>query len=214
MLGRVGFIPRLLLVQNGSDALSKRADVGTTNPDAASAGGGDGDIPPKTRRQAATSDRNVSPDARLTIDVTDATLAALSSGGSGSSAGFEAFLAASDALEVKLAAEVRGNLLVLDAAQVQTTTGAQTETRRSDLALALYVIPEGMVVPANLGDVPEADLIKTFGLIRLGEVDLGQRVTQTDLATGIVTVAKDTAQTGVPQILSNRGIVTSTAVLR
>ncbi len=149
-------------------------------------------------------------DALLTIDISNATLETLATDPNAPDDGFTAFLDSGDTLEVNLGDDVAGTLFVVDIADV--TLGSGTDPDQSFLSRAIYILPEGVTPPAEITAETEDALIESLGLIRLGEIDLGQLVTRTDPNNGEITILEDTRQSVLPQVISNRAITTDQAV--
>jgi hypothetical protein len=149
-------------------------------------------------------------DEVITIDISGATLETLATDPDAPEDGFTAFLDSGDTLEVNLADDVEGSLFVLDIAAV--TLGVGTDPDQTFLSRAIYILPEGVTPPADITATTEEALIAELGLIRLGEIDLGQLVTRTDPNTGEITILEDTRQEIALQVISNRTITTDQAV--
>ncbi|PWK59490.1 hypothetical protein [Roseicyclus mahoneyensis] len=149
-------------------------------------------------------------DALITIDISNASLETLATDPDAPEDGFTAFLDSGDTLEIILADDVEGSLFVLDIANV--ALGAGTDPDQTFLSRAIYILPEGVTPPADITATTEEALIAELGLIRLGEIDLGQLVTRTDPNTGEITILEDTRQEIAPQVISNRTITTDQAV--
>lgn len=149
-------------------------------------------------------------DALFVIDITNDPLETLATDPDAPEEGFTAFLENGDTLEINLADDVAGSLFVLDIADL--TLGNGTAPDQTFLSRAIYILPEGVAPPQDIAAQTEDQLMAEFGLVRLGEIDLGQLVTRTDLNMGEITILEDTRHTVAPQVTSNRAITKGQAL--
>ena len=71
--------------------------------------------------------------------------------------------------------------------------------------------PEPGAEPPKDFEGPEVAFLRHFGLTRLGKMNLGQFVAETDPDTGEVTILSDTKRAARPDVVSNRAVTQSVA---
>ncbi|NKX44241.1 hypothetical protein [Roseicyclus persicicus] len=124
--------------------------------------------------------------------------------------GFVARLDGSDVMEITLSDEVKGDLLVLETAN-HLPSGADG-AMETQFALGLYILPEDQALPDALPEGSEEDLVAELGLIKIGTVDLGHVTVAVDAVTGEEIIVEDARQLDLPEIVSNRAVVTASAI--
>lgn len=136
----------------------------------------------------------------------------------GSEKGFYAAMDPEDTLTINLEEDVSGSLHVI--AYELATTNEETESARIDYSIGIYLLPEGIEPPDDATDGStlqgevngdEDSLMDAFGLIKLGQIDMGVFSSNKDETTGENVVNIDTVQDVPPTILANRMITFSEA---
>lgn len=128
--------------------------------------------------------------------------------------GFRTVLGVDDTLELNLGPEIAGRILSLEVEEDLSDHGsAHPESDNLAYSLRFYVLPDGVELPSAALEGSEAQLIETFGLQKLGEVDLGRFHSAPNDAGTELEILADTRQSELPEVVSDRAIVEHSAYI-
>lgn len=123
--------------------------------------------------------------------------------------GFDTRMDPADTLTVTLADDIPDTLHTVEVEYFGNNTTSQDEN--TDCALNLYLLPEGGTPPPADFEGDEAQYMQTYGLTKIGTIDLGNFTNEFDPDTEQTTVINDTVQADPPAIQGNRAITGSAA---
>lgn len=123
--------------------------------------------------------------------------------------GFVTEMDPTDTLTVTLADDITGTLHAVQVENFSNNTGSQDEN--TDFAVNIYILPEGGEAPPAEFEGDEATYMETYGLTKIGTIELGNFTNVFDPETEELTEVNNTVQEEPPTILGDREISTSAA---